>query len=51
MGERVAVIKVAKVRDIITIANGAAWSIEFYTKGGYFDTRKKSLETRSEDFE
>ena len=32
----------------ITITNGAAWSIEFYTNGGYFDTRKKSLETRSE---
>ena len=29
MGERVALIKVAKVIDIITIANGAAWSIEF----------------------
>ena len=34
--------------DIITITNGAAWSIEFQTNGGYFDTRKKSLETRSE---
>ena len=34
--------------NIITITNGAAWSIEFYTNGGYFDTRKKSLETRSE---
>ena len=29
---------------IITIANGATWSIEFQIKGGYFDTRKKSLE-------
>ena len=34
---------------VITITNGAAWSIEFQTNGGYFDTRKKSLETRSED--
>ena len=32
----------------ITITNGAAWSIEFLTNRGYFDTRKKSLETRSE---
>ena len=32
----------------ITITNGAAWSIEFLSNGGYFDTRKKSLETRSE---
>ena len=30
------------------ITNGAAWSIEFWANGGYFDTRKKSLETRSE---
>ena len=32
----------------ITITNGEAWSIEFWTNGGYFDMRKKSLETRSE---
>ena len=32
----------------ITITNGGAWSIEFQTNGGYFDTKKKSLETRSE---
>ena len=28
--------------------NGAAWSVEFQTNGGYFDIRKESLETRSE---
>ena len=33
---------------IITVTNGAAWSTEFQTNGGYFDTRKKSSETRSE---
>ena len=27
----------------ITITNDAAWSIEFQTNGGYFDTRKKTL--------
>ena len=31
----------------ITITNGAAWCIEFWTNEGYFDTLKKSLETRS----
>ena len=34
--------------ESITITNGAAWSIEFQTNGGNFDTRKKILETRSE---
>ena len=32
----------------ITITNGATWPIEFQTNGGYFDARKKSLETGSE---
>ena len=32
----------------MTITNFAAWSIELWTNGGYFDSRKKSLETGSE---
>ena len=32
----------------VTTTNGAAWSIEFQTNGGYFDTRKKTSETRSD---
>ena len=31
--------------SFVTITNGAAWSVEFQTNRGYFDTRKKSLET------
>ena len=33
---------------IITVTNGAAWFIEFSTNGGYFETQKKNMETRSE---
>ena len=32
---------------VIAITNDAAWSIKFQTSRDYFDTRKKSLETRS----
>ena len=34
--------------SLITITNVTAWSIDFWSNGGYFDTRKEHLVTQSE---
>ena len=41
-------MQIDSTETVTTITNDAAWSIEFQTNGGYFNTRKKSLETRTE---
>ena len=41
-------IQIASRVPALTITNVAAWPIELKVNGYYLDTRKKSLETRSE---